>query len=58
MKSCVKDAFRESFQYAEDKSVEGLELISQALRDKMESDSKFRNGPFHGFSAMGGMAIE
>jgi hypothetical protein len=29
MASCVKEAFRLSFQHAEGSSVEGLELISQ-----------------------------
>jgi hypothetical protein len=58
MKFCVEEAFRLSVQRAEDSSVEELEFISQAWRVKMEGDSKFRSRPFHGFSAMRGMAIE
>jgi hypothetical protein len=58
MKSCVKEAFRLSFQHAEDSSVEGLELMSHAWRDEMEGDSMFRGRLFHGFSAMRGIAIE
>jgi hypothetical protein len=58
MKACVKDAFLLSFQHAEDSSVEGLELISQAWRGKMDGDSKVRSRLFHCFSVMCGIAIE
>jgi hypothetical protein len=54
----MKEASRLSFQYAEDSSVEGLELISQAWRHKMAGDSRFRSCLFHGFSTMCGATIE
>jgi hypothetical protein len=58
MKAGVKEAFRLSFQHVEHSSVEGLEFISQAWRDKMEGDSKFRSRLSHRFSAISGIAIE
>jgi hypothetical protein len=58
IKSCVKEAFRLSFQHAKDSSVEGLELISPAWRDSIEGDSKLCSRLFHGFSAMCGIAVE
>jgi hypothetical protein len=54
----VTEAFRLRFQRVEDSWVNGLELISQSSRDKMEGDSKFSSRLFHGFSAMRGIAIE
>jgi hypothetical protein len=58
MKPCLKVAFRPSSEHAEDDSVEGLELIAQALRDKLEGDFKLHNHLFHGFDAMRGKVIE
>jgi hypothetical protein len=58
MKYCVKEAFCLNFQHAEDSSVEGPELISQAWLDKMEGDSRFPSSLFQGFSAMCGITIE
>jgi hypothetical protein len=50
--------FRMSFRHAGASSVEGLELIRQVWRDKMDGDSKFRSRLFHGFSAMRGRPNE
>jgi hypothetical protein len=58
MKLCLKVVFRLSSQHAEDGSVEGLELIAQALRDKSEGDFKLYSRLFHSSVAMRGKVIE
>jgi hypothetical protein len=53
----MKQAFRLSFENPEDGSVERLEFISQAWRDKMERDSESCGCLFHGVSAICGTTI-